>query len=92
MASPKGKRYSSEQIIGILREADARGAKVGEVIRRHGVTAKTYYRWKEKYAGLDIPDAQRLRQLADENTRLKRLVATQALELQVAKDLLGKEW
>lgn len=86
-----GKRYTEEQIIRILRETGAAGAKVGEVLRRHGVTAKTYYRWKAKFGGMDVPDARRLKQLEAENRRLKAIVADQTLNIQVLKELLGKD-
>lgn len=86
-----GKRYTEAQIIAILKEADAEGAKIGEVIRRHGVTPKTYYRWKAKFSGMDVSDARRLKQLEEENQRLKKLVARQALDNQVLKELLGKD-
>ena len=86
-----GKRYTEEQIITILKEAEAVGAKVGEVIRRHGISSKAYYRWKAKYAGMDISDARRLKQLKDENRRLKHIVADQTLNIQVLKELLGKD-
>jgi len=85
------KRYSEEQIIQILREASGDGTQVAEVLRRHGVAAKTYYRWRAKFGGLEVSDARRLRQLEDENRRLKRLVAQQALDNQVLKELLGKD-
>jgi putative transposase len=86
-----GKRYSEEQIISILKEAGAAGAKVGDVLRRHGVTAKTYYRWKAKFGGMEVSDARRLKQLEAENRRLKTIVADQTLNIQVLKELLGKE-
>jgi putative transposase len=89
--SKRGKRYTEEQIIRILKEAE-KAERVGEVIRRHGVTAKTYYRWKAKYSGMDVSDARRLKQLEEENRKLKRLVADQALDIRTLKDLLGKEW
>lgn len=63
---------------------------MNEVLRRHGVAAKTYYRWKAKFGGMEVSDARRLRQLEDENRRLKKLVAEQALDNQVLKELLGK--
>jgi putative transposase len=85
-----GKRYSEEQIIAILKEAEA-GPTVGEVIRRHGLAPKTYYRWKAKYAGMEVSDAKRLKALEDENRRLKRIVADQTLNIQVLKELLGKD-
>ena len=90
MAS-RGKRYTEEQIIAILKEAAGGSAKVGEVLRRHGVAPKTYYRWKSKYAGLEVSEARRLKQLEEENRRLKRVVAQQALDNQILRDLLGKE-
>jgi len=81
-------RFSEEQILRILQEAE--GGKVGEAIRRHGITVKTYYRWKAKFAGMRVSDAKRLRQLEEENSRLKRLVAEQALDNVVLKDLVKK--
>ena len=87
----RGKRYTEEQIIGILKEAAAGGAAVGEVIRRHGVSPHTYYAWKAKFAGMEVSEARRLKQLEDENRRLKRLVAQQALDTQVLKEILGKD-
>jgi putative transposase len=83
-------RFTEEQIIGILQEAEA-GAAVKEVLRRHGISHDTFYRWKKKYGGMDVSEARRLKQLEDENRRLKRIVADQALNLQVLKDLLGNK-
>ncbi|MBK5189492.1 MAG: transposase [Gemmatimonadaceae bacterium] len=68
------------------------GAKVAELIRRHGVTEQTLYRWRKKYGGLQVSEMKRLRTLEEANRQLKRLVADQALNLQVVKDLLGKKW
>lgn len=85
-----GRRYTEAQIIAILKEAEA-APTVGEVIRRHGLAPKTYYRWKAKYAGMEVSDARRLRELEDENRRLKRIVADQTLNITVLKDLLGKK-
>jgi putative transposase len=84
-------RFTEEQIVSILKEADA-GAKQTELCRRHGVSRETFYRWRKKYGGMDVPDAKRLRQLEDENRQLKRVVADQALNIQVLKDVLGKTW
>jgi len=89
--SNRGRRYTEEQIIRILKEAE-KAERVGDVIRRHGVAVKTYYRWKAKYSGMDVSDARRLKQLEEENRKLKRLVADQALDIRTLKDLLGKEW
>src|SRR5258708_40254674 len=85
-----GKRYTEAQIIAILKEAEADGAKVGEVLRRHGGPAKTYYRWKAKLGGMELSDARRLKEREEENRRLKRLAPDQALNLQVLRALLGK--
>ena len=82
-------RFSDEQILAILKEAE-RG-KVMEVIRRHGIAQKTYYNWKAKYGGLELSEARRLKQLEEENRRLKRLVADQALDISLLKELLGKD-
>ncbi len=84
-------RFTEEQIIGILQEAERTG-KSGEVIRRHGISRQTFYVWRRKFGGLQVSDAKRLRALEEENRRLKRVVADQALNLQVLKDVLGKEW
>jgi putative transposase len=83
-------RFSEEQIIKVLQEGEA-GAKVDELCRRHGISRDTYYAWKKKYGGMGLPEARRLKQLEEENRRLKRIVADQALNLQVLKDLLGNE-
>ena len=83
-------RFTEEQIIGILQEAEA-GAEVRDLCRRYGMAETTFYRWRKKYGGMDVNDAHRLKQLEDENRRLKRLVADQALNLQVLKDLLGNK-
>ena len=85
------KRHTEEQIIAILQEGAA-GAKTGELIRRHGISRETFYKWRRRYGGLKVDEAKRMRALEDENRRLKRVVADQALNIQVLKDLLGKEW
>jgi len=82
-------RYTEEQIIGILKEAE--NGKVMEVIRRHGIAQKTYYNWKAKYGGLEVSEARRLRALEEENRRLKKVVADQALDISLLKELLGKD-
>ena len=84
-------RFTEEQIVQVLQEWDA-GAKLADLVRRHGVTEQTLYRWKKKYGGLQVNEAKRLKALEEENRQLKRLVADQALNLQVVKDLLGKKW
>ena len=82
-------RFTEEQIIGMLREAEA-GGEVQLICRQAGISKETFYRWRRKYSGMEAGDARRLKSLEDENRRLKRLVADQALNLQVLKDLLGK--
>ena len=85
------RRHTPDQIIAILQEHTG-ATTAQEVIRRHGISLDTFYRWKRKYGGLQVNEAKRLRALEDENRQLKRLVADQALNLQVVKDLLGKKW
>ena len=85
------KRYTEEQIIGVLREAEA-GAKTSELCRMHGVSEATFYKWKAKYAGLTVSDLKRLRSLEDENRRLKQIVAQQVLDSWALKELLAKNF
>jgi putative transposase len=87
----KGKRFSEEKIIGILKEAEA-GAVTKELCRRHGISEQSFYRWKAKYGGMEISDAKKLRTLEDENRRLKHIVAEQALDIAALKGVLGKRW
>ncbi len=87
----RGKRYTEEQIIGVLKEADT-GLALPDLLRKHGISEGTYYRWKAKYGGLDVSEAQRLKSLEDENRRLKRLVADQALDIQILKDVNSNKW
>ena len=81
-------RFTEEQIIGILQEVAA-GAGARSVCRRVGITEQTFYRWRQKYGDMQVSEARRLKQLEEENRRLKRIVADQALNLQVLKDVLG---
>ena len=84
-------RYSEEQIIGVLREVE-QGRKVADVCRDHGIAQDTYYRWREKFGGMQVSDAKRLKQLEDENRKLKRLVADLTLDKEALKDALGRKW
>jgi len=86
-----GKRYSEEQIIRILKAVES-GRSVAEVCREHGVSEQTVYRWRSKYSGMEIPELRRLKELEDENRRLKRLVADQALDIQILKEVNSKNW
>lgn len=85
------KRYTEEQIIDILREAEA-GAKVGDLCRRYGMSNASFYSWKAKYAGLTVSELKRLKALEDENRRLKQIVADQALDNRVLKELPSKNF
>ena len=84
-------RFTEEQIIAVLQEADA-GLGTKESCRKHGISANTLYRWKAKYGGLEVSEAKRLRQIEDENRRLKQMVADQALDIQALKAVLKKKW
>jgi putative transposase len=84
------KRFSEEQIIGFLREADA-GVPIKELCRQHGFSEASYYLWRSKFGGMSVPDAKRLKELETENTRLKKLLAEQMLENEVIKDVLRKK-
>lgn len=86
----KRARHTEEQIISVLKEAQA-GATIDDLCRRHGISQATYYKWKQKFGGMEVNDARRLRQLEDENRQLKKLVADQALDNMVLKELLGKK-
>jgi putative transposase len=85
----KRARYTEEQIISILKEAAA-GTKVTELFWRHGISDATFYIWCNKYGGLELSELRRLRQLEEENRRLKGIVADQALDLRALKDVLAK--
>ena len=87
----KGKRYSEEQIIRILRELDG-GKALGEVCRQHGVSQQSVYRWRSKYADMGVSDLRRLKELESENRRLKHVVAEQALDIAMLKEVAGKKW
>ena len=84
-------RFSEEQIIGMIKEQEA-GLATADVCRKHGLSPATFYKLKAKYGGLEVSDARRLRQLEDENRRLKQMVADQALDLQALKAVVAKKW
>ena len=87
----KKSRFTEAQIIGILKEGEA-GAKTSELSRKHGVAEHTIYRWKAKFGGMTVSEAQRLKQLEDENRRLKHLVADLTLDNQALKAVNAKKW
>jgi len=84
-------RYSEEQIIAILKEAEA-GVSPVELCRRHGVSDATFYNWRKKYGGMDVSDTKRLRTLEDENAKLKKLLAEQMMDNATLKELLAKNF
>jgi putative transposase len=85
------KRFSEEQIIGFLREAEA-GMPVKDLCRKHGFSEASYYLWRSKFGGMSVPEAKRLKDLESENSRLKKLLAEQLLENEVIKEALRKKW
>ena len=87
----KRKRFTDEQIIGVLKEGEA-GAKADDICRRHGISTATFYTWRKKYGGMEASEAKRLRDLEAENARLKRIVADQVLDMSAMKELLEKHW
>jgi len=87
----KRKRYSEEQIVNILKRAEA-GEKPKDLCRELGIHEQTFYNWKSKYAGMDIQELRELRRLKEENTRLKRLVADQALDILMLKEVNSRKW
>lgn len=87
----KGKRYPQEQIIAILKEAEA-GIPIPELCRKHGISNNTIYNWKAKYGGLTVSEARRLKSLEDENGWLKRIIANQALDIEALKSVVSKNF
>ena len=87
----KKKRFSEEQIIRILKEGEALG-NVREACRQHNVTEQTYYRWRQKFGGMEVSDAKRLRGLEKENSELKKVVAELTLDNRMLKDVVSKKW
>jgi putative transposase len=85
------KRYTEEQIIKFLKEADS-GVAIKDLCRRHGFSEASYYLWRSKFGGMDVSDAKRLKALEAENTRLKKLLAESMLENEVTREALRKKW
>ena len=85
------KRHTEEQIIAVLKDAQA-GVSVQDLCRKHGISDATFYKWRMKYAGLEVSDVKKLRQLEEENRRLKQMVAEQALAIQALKAITAKNW
>ena len=87
----KKSRFNEAQIIGVLREQEA-GLATADVCRKHGISEQTFYRWRSKYGGMEVSEAARLRELEEENRKLKRLVADQALDILMLKEINAKKW
>jgi putative transposase len=87
----KRKRFSEEQIIGILKQAEAGGSNQ-EICRKNGITEQTFYRWRSKYGGMQVSDAKRLKELETENRKLKQLLAEAHLDNAALKEVLSKNW
>ena len=85
------KRFTEEQIIGFLREAEA-GMPIKDLCRQHGFSEASYYLWRSKFGGMSVPDAKRLKELEVENARLKKLLAESLLENEVTREVLRKKW
>lgn len=85
------KRFTDEQIIGVLREAEVGATSIKALCRKHNITEQTFFRWRNKLGGLDVPDARRLKELESENARLKRLVAEQMLVIDGMKEIVRKK-
>jgi putative transposase len=85
------KRKTEEQIIAVLKESEA-GAKTSDLCRVHGISETTFYKWKDKFGGMTVSEARRLRSLEQENSRLKQIVADQALDIRALKEINSKNW
>jgi putative transposase len=85
------KKYSVEQIVSVLKQAEV-GVPIGELIRKVGISEQTFYRWKSKYVGLEVDQVRQLKQLRDENTRLKQLVAELTLDKTMLQDVIRKKF
>lgn len=87
----KRKRFTEEQIIAALKEAE-QGVPVADLCRKYGMASSAFYKWRQKFGGMEVSDAKRLREVEDENRRLKKLVAEQALDIDMLKAVSSKKW
>ena len=85
------KRHTEEQVIGVLKQAEG-GVKTTDLCREHGISSATFYKWKAKFGGMEVGDARKLRHLEDENQKLKRIVANQALDIEALKAINAKNF
>jgi putative transposase len=88
----KAKRFSEEQIIRILREAESSESTIIEVVKKHGISEQTFYRWRKKFGGMSVAEAKRLRELEHENTQLKKALAEAVLANRILKEVNAKKW
>lgn len=88
----KKSRFTEEQMVAILRDAESGSETIGQVCRRHGIAEQTFYRWRNRFGSMKAPDVKRLKELESENARLKRLMAERDLEIDAMKELLAKKW
>ena len=88
----KKSKFSEEQIIGILHEAEKGEQTISALCRAQSISENTFYKWRQKYGGLDVANARRLRELEKENARLKRLLAESAIEIDAMKEVIAKKW
>jgi len=86
------KRFSEEQIIGILGEGEADGVVIRDICRKHNITEQTFFRWRNKYGGMTVSDARKLKDLETENAKLKKIVAEQVLAIEGLKEIAAKKW
>ena len=87
----KKTRFTEAEIIGILNEQE-QGIKVSDLCRKHGISDATFYNWKSKYGGMKVDELKRLRELEQENARLKKIIANQSLDIDIMKDVISKKW
>ena len=87
----KKTRFTEAQIIGILNEQE-QGIKVSDLCRKHGLSDATFYNWKSKYGGMKVDELKRLRELEQENARLKKIIANQSLDIDIMKEVISKKW
>jgi putative transposase len=92
MEAKMKKRFSEEQVIGILREGEVDGVVIRDICRKHNITEQTFFRWRSRFGGMTVSDAHKLKELEAENLRLKKIVAEQVLAIEGLKEIATKKW